>query len=80
MVAENKIRISHEHFTKFEMARVLGSRALQLSHGAKPLVKLTKEMLEKIGYNPIEIAKLEIEQGVIPITVIRKLPGDGITE
>jgi DNA-directed RNA polymerase subunit K len=76
-MTENKhIRVSYEQFTKFEMARVLGSRALQLSHGAKPLVKLTKATLEEIGYNPIEIAKLEIEKGVIPITVIRKYPGN----
>lgn len=71
-----QIRVSHDQFTKFEMARVLGSRALQLSNGAKPLVKLTKAKLESIGYNPIEIAKLEIKEGVIPITVVRKLPGE----
>ena len=76
MEAGKEIRISHEQFTKFELARVLGSRALQISHGAKPLIKLTPKKLEEIGYNPIEIAKLELAEGIIPITVVRKLPGD----
>lgn len=74
MEAGKDIRITQENFTKYELARVLGSRALQISHGSTPLVKLTKATLEKIGYNPIEIAKLELKEGVIPITVIRKLP------
>lgn len=69
-------RISQEDFTKYELARVIGSRALQISHGSKPLIKLEEAKLESVGYNPIEIAKLEFSEGVIPITVVRKLPGD----
>ena len=64
-----------EKLTKFELARVIGSRALQISQGAPPLVKLTKKKLEEIKYNPIEIAKIELEEGVIPITVVRPIPG-----
>ena len=62
-----------EH-TKFERARIIGSRALQISQGAPFLVKLAPKQLEKIKYNPIEIAKLEWDAGVIPITVKRELP------
>jgi DNA-directed RNA polymerase subunit K/omega len=76
MEAGKDKRISHGEFTKYELARVLGSRALQISHGSKPLIKLSKKKLEEVGYNPIEIAKLELEADVIPITVIRKLPGE----
>ena len=65
-------------FTKYEKARMLGSRALQISMGAPFLVKLSEEDLEKIGYNPVEIAKLEFEKGVIPITVRRPLPGEEV--
>lgn len=61
-------------FTKYEKARMLGSRALQISMGAPFLVKLSEEDLKKIAYNPIEIAKLEFEKGVIPITVRRPMP------
>lgn len=67
--------ITQEHFTKFELARVIGSRALQISQGAPPLVKLTPKVLEEIKYNPLEIAKLELKEGVIPITIIRPKPG-----
>ncbi len=61
-------------FTKYEKARILGSRALQISMGAPYLVKLTKKQLEELKYNPLEISKLEFEAGAIPITVVRPLP------
>ena len=61
-------------FTKFELTRMLGSRALQISSGAPFLVKLSQEDLQKIGYNPLEIAKLELEKGVLPITIRRPKP------
>jgi len=63
-----------EKHTKYEIARMIGSRALQISMGAPFLVKLSEKDLEAIGYNPIEIAKREYEQGVLPITVRRPLP------
>lgn len=63
-----------ERYTKYERARMLGSRALQISMGAPFLVKMDKEDLEKIKYDPLEIAKLEFDKGVIPLTVRRPLP------
>lgn len=62
------------NYTKYEKARILGSRALQIAMGAPFLVKLKEEDLKKIRYNPIEIAKIEFHEGVIPITVNRPLP------
>jgi DNA-directed RNA polymerase subunit K len=61
-------------FTKFEKARIIGARALQLSMGAPFILKITDADLQKIGYNPIEIAKMEFSAGVIPIAVKRPLP------
>lgn len=61
-------------FTKYEKARILGSRALQISLGAPILIKLDEESLKNIKYNPLEIAKLEFEKGVVPITVKRPYP------
>ncbi|MCX8147161.1 MAG: DNA-directed RNA polymerase subunit K [Candidatus Woesearchaeota archaeon] len=61
-------------FTKYEIARMLGSRSMQIAMGAPFLVKLSKEDLERIKYNPLEIAKLEFEQGIIPITIRRPYP------
>ena len=63
-----------EKLTKYERARIIGSRALQISMGAPFLVKLTKKDLEDMKYNPIEIAKREFLEDVIPITVRRPLP------
>ena len=64
-----------EQHTKFEKARLIGSRALQISQGAPFLVKLEKEQLEKLKYNPVEIAKMEYEAGLLPIEPKRKMPG-----
>jgi len=61
-------------YTKYEKARMLGSRALQIAMGAPILVKLSDDELRRINYNPIEIAKIEFEKDVIPITVKRPFP------
>jgi len=54
--------------TKYEIARIVGGRALQLSLGAFPLVEV------KPGDTPIDIAKRELEAGVLPIIIRRKKP------
>ena len=64
-----------EEYTKYEHARIIGARALQISTGAPFMVKLTDDELAKLHYNPIEIAKIEFKQGLIPISVKRPLPG-----
>jgi len=61
-------------YTKFETARMLGARALQIAMGAPFLVKLNDAQLEEIKYNPVEIAKLELEKNLLPLTVKRPLP------
>ena len=61
--------------TKYEIARMVGSRALQISMGAPFLVKLSEDDLKKINYNPVEIAKLELENDIIPMTIRRPTPG-----
>ena len=61
-------------FTKYEKARILGARALQLAMGAPLILKLEKKDLEKIRYNPIMIAKKELELGVLPLNIKRPLP------
>ncbi|HDM35696.1 MAG TPA: DNA-directed RNA polymerase subunit K [Candidatus Syntrophoarchaeum butanivorans] len=55
-----------EKYTKYEKARIIGARALQISMGAPVLIKTDLE-------DPIEIALLEFERGVIPITVRRRI-------
>jgi len=57
------------NLTKFETARIIGARALQLSMGAPILIKRPKEL-----YNTVQIAKEELASGVLPITVNRPAP------
>ena len=63
-----------DSMTKYERARIIGARALQLAMGAPVLVKLSKKELENIKYNPIIIAKRELEKGVIPLSIKKHAP------
>ena len=55
-------------YTRFEKARIIGARALQISMGASStLVKIPKDIVD-----PVEIAMMEFIEGAIPITVKRK--------
>ena len=56
-------------YTRFEKARIVGARALQISMGAPSLMKIPKEVI-----SPIDIAMLEFKEDAIPITV-RRLEG-----
>jgi DNA-directed RNA polymerase subunit K len=61
-------------YTKYEKARMIGSRALQISSGAPFMIKLDKEDLEKIQFDPLKIAKLEFDAGLLPIEIKRPMP------
>ncbi len=54
-------------YTKFEKARIIGARALQLAYGAPPLIKVPEGMV-----NPLDLAELEFQEDVIPIAVVRE--------
>lgn len=54
-----------EKYTKYEKARIIGARALQIAQGAPVFIKTEKK-------NPIDIAMEEFEKGLIPITVKRR--------
>jgi DNA-directed RNA polymerase subunit K/omega len=61
--------IGPPRLTRFEKARVVGARALQISMGAPILVDVPE------GYSsPIDIALKELEAGILPITIRRTLP------
>ncbi len=61
-------------FSRYEIARIIGARALQISMNAPLLVDIKKDELEKMNYNPLKIAEIEFNKGVLPITVKRPLP------
>ena len=60
-----RMEIWRERYTKYEKARIIGARALQIAMGAPILINTDKT-------DPIEIAIEEFERGVIPITVRRR--------
>jgi len=63
-----------EQLTKYEKARILGARALQIAMNAPLLVKLGKEDLEEINYDPINIAEIELNSKILPISIKKPMP------
>ena len=70
----------NEQFSKYELARILGARALQISMGAPLLIKIDEDGLEKLKFDPIRIAEMELYSNVLPISVRRPLPEKKETE
>ncbi len=63
-----------EQFTRYERARIIGARALQIAMNAPVLIKLSEEELENIKYDALKIAEMELDSGILPISVKRPLP------
>ncbi len=63
-----------QEFSKYERARILGARALQISMDAPLLMKVEGDELENLSYDPLKIAQRELDSGVLPITINRPLP------
>ncbi|XP_071741009.1 DNA-directed RNA polymerases II, IV and V subunit 6A-like [Rutidosis leptorrhynchoides] len=66
-------RKTSRYMTKYERARILGTRALMISMNAQPYVELEGET------DPLEIALKELRQGKLTFTIRRSLP-DGSYE
>jgi DNA-directed RNA polymerase I, II, and III subunit RPABC2 len=73
MMDKNTQRRTIPFLTKYEKARIIGKRAMQISKGSPPLVEIGD--LE----NPIDIAKKELMERKIPFIIRRPLP-DGSYE
>lgn len=66
---KNKITIGPPTLTRFEKARIMGARALQLSLGAPPFIPIPKTA--RIS---LDISMEELDRRVIPIIIRRVLP------
>lgn len=55
--------------TRFERARIIGIRALQLNLGAPPLIPV-----EESEWDALKIAEQELNLGVLPISIRRTFP------
>ena len=66
---DQKVTVGPPTLTRFEKARIMGARALQLSQGAPPFIPIPKT-----ARTSLDISMEELEQRVIPITIRRVLP------
>jgi DNA-directed RNA polymerase I, II, and III subunit RPABC2 len=68
-MTNNKVTVGPPKVTRFEKARIVGARALQISMGAPILVDADETIS-----NPIGIALKEMDVAILPITIRRTLP------
>jgi DNA-directed RNA polymerase subunit K/omega len=68
-IVQDHVVIGPPKLTRFERARIVGARGLQISLGAPILIKSTEEDID-----PIIIAQKELNKGMLPLTISRKLP------
>jgi len=61
--------IGPKKLTRFERARIVGARALQISMGAPVLIDVPG-----VIKSPIDIGEVELREGVLPISIRRSLP------
>ena len=66
---KSPVRTGPPTLTRFEKARIMGARALQLSYGAPSFIKIPKN-----ATTSLEIAMEELNKRVIPIIIKRTLP------
>ena len=69
--------VDQKEFSKYEKARIIGARGLQISMDAPLLVNMKEADLEGINYDPLRIAERELDDGVLPISVNRPMPERG---
>ncbi|RLE90265.1 MAG: DNA-directed RNA polymerase subunit K [Thermoprotei archaeon] len=63
--------VGPKKLTRYELARVIGARALQIALGAPVLIKIPPGITD-----PIDIAMLELKRGILPIIIRRRLPNN----
>jgi len=63
------VKIGSIFLTRYEKARIVGARALQISFGAPILIVKPKNVID-----PIKIAQLELKSGILPLTIRREYP------
>ncbi|MEM1618273.1 MAG: DNA-directed RNA polymerase subunit K [Desulfurococcaceae archaeon] len=62
-----------ERLTRFELARIIGARALQLAMGAPPLVNVDEIPFK----DPVYVAIIELIKSALPMSILRWKEGGG---
>jgi DNA-directed RNA polymerase I, II, and III subunit RPABC2 len=73
-ISQFEIKIGPPKLTRFERARIVGARSLQIAMGAPAFISM-----EGAYRGPIETAMLEMEEDALPISIRRSLP-NGVTQ
>lgn len=73
-IVEFEVKIGPPKLTRFERARIVGARSLQLAMGAPAFISI-----EGAYRGPIQTAMLEMEEDALPISIRRSLP-NGTTQ
>jgi len=68
-LADFEIKIGPPKLTRFERARIVGARSLQIAMGAPAFIPM-----EGVYKGPIETAMAELEADALPISIRRSLP------
>lgn len=66
--------MNEQSFSKYERARILGARALQIAMNAPLLIKINQEDLEKIKFDSLKIAEIELKSNILPISIKKPFP------
>ncbi len=66
--------MDNQDFSKYERARILGARALQIAMNAPLLIKIGQEDLEKIKFDSLKIAEIELNSNILPISIKKPFP------
>ncbi len=70
-VIESSKRTSKNKMTRYEFVRIIGERIMQLTKGAKPLIKQNKQSKESENFTYKEIALEELKSNMIPFKIRR---------
>jgi DNA-directed RNA polymerase subunit K/omega len=66
--------VDSKEFSKYERARIIGARGLQISMDAPLLIDVSESELDNMNFDPLKIAEKELDSGVLPISVSKPMP------
>lgn len=66
--------VDPKEFSKYERARIIGARGLQISMDAPLLIDVDESELDAMNFDPLKIAEKELDSGVLPISVSKPMP------
>ncbi|NPE26986.1 DNA-directed RNA polymerase subunit K [Methanococcoides sp. SA1] len=66
--------MAKQEFSKYERARIIGARGLQISMDAPLLVDVDEKELDAMNFDALRIAEKELDSGVLPISVSKPMP------